>query len=113
MNKKPSYEELEKEISRLKSELQNQENTFNRVLNSISDGFFTLNNELEVVLFNDSAEILLGRKRQDVIGVNLFDAFPEAKGSIFEEKYTLAAQAAQSAFRLSQNSCDYVNIRYQ
>ncbi|KPA14239.1 multi-sensor hybrid histidine kinase [Candidatus Magnetomorum sp. HK-1] len=80
MNEKHTYEDFEKE------------NTFNRILNSISDGFFILNNELEVVFFNNSAELLLGRKRQDILGSNLFVAFPEAKGSIFEEKYTLAVK---------------------
>jgi len=92
MNEKHTYEDLEKDISRLKKELQEKENTFNRILNSISDGFFILNNELEVIFFNDSAELLLGRKRQDILGSNLFETFPEAKGSTFEEKYTLAVK---------------------
>jgi PAS domain S-box-containing protein len=62
------------------------------ILNSISDGFMTLDNNLVVTYFNQEAEHLLGRKRGDVLGRNLFEAFPEAKKSIFEEKYTWAVK---------------------
>lgn len=62
------------------------------ILESISDGFFSLDDNLTVTYFNKAAERLLGRRGEDVIGRNLFEAFPEAKGSIFEEKYTLAVR---------------------
>jgi len=48
MNVKATYGDLEKEISRLKSELKIKENMFNQVLNSISDGFFTLRKSLKI-----------------------------------------------------------------
>lgn len=60
------------------------------VLDSVSDGFFSLNDQFIVTFFNSAAENLLDRRAEDVIGRKLFDAFPEAKGSIFEEKYTYA-----------------------
>jgi PAS domain S-box-containing protein len=58
------------------------------MLESISDGFLSLDEQLVVVYFNKAAEKLLGRRREEVLGRKLFEAFPEAKGSIFEEKYT-------------------------
>jgi len=61
-----------------------------------SDGFFSLDTQLVVTCFNRAAERFLGRNRDDVLGRNLFEAFPEARGSIFEEKYTLALQKKQS-----------------
>lgn len=60
------------------------------IIEEISDGFFILDNNLVVKYFNKAAEKLLGKNREDVLGHNLFDAFPEAKGSIFEEKYKWA-----------------------
>ncbi|MCU0597366.1 MAG: PAS domain-containing protein, partial [Desulfobacterota bacterium] len=62
------------------------------ILNSISDGFMTLNNELVVTDFNQAAEKLLGSKRGVVLGRNLFEAFPQARGSIFEERYSWAVK---------------------
>ncbi|MHA1219938.1 MAG: PAS domain S-box protein [Candidatus Heimdallarchaeaceae archaeon] len=62
------------------------------IIESISDGFFVLDNNLVVSYFNNASEKLLGRKREDVLGHQLFEAFPEAKGSIFEEKYTWAVK---------------------
>ena len=63
--------------------------TFN-ILESISDGFFTLNNKFEVTYFNQAAETLLGRSNDAVVGKHLLEAFPEARGSVFEEKYRYA-----------------------
>ena len=62
------------------------------ILESISDGFISMDNQLIVVYFNKAAEELLGRKREDVLGKNLFEAFPEGKGSLFEDKYTEAVR---------------------
>jgi PAS domain S-box-containing protein len=60
------------------------------ILESISDGFISMDNQLVVIYFNRAAEEMLGRNRKDVLGKNLFDAFPEAQGSLFEERYTEA-----------------------
>ncbi|MEQ8188798.1 MAG: PAS domain S-box protein [Candidatus Eremiobacterota bacterium] len=60
------------------------------ILESINDGFFALDDEMNVTYFNSAACRLLGRKKEDVLGYKIFDAFPEAKGSVFEEKYSLA-----------------------
>ncbi len=62
------------------------------VLESISDGFLILDDKLIVTYFNKAAEQLLGRKAEEVLGRNLFETFPEAKGSIFEQNYTMAVE---------------------
>lgn len=66
------------------------------VLESISDGFFAMDQDLRVTFFNRAAETLLGRPGCDVIGRKLFEAFPEAKGSVFEKEYVRAVQIQQS-----------------
>jgi PAS domain S-box-containing protein len=71
---------------------------FSDILESISDGFISMNNKLVVIYFNKTAEEMLGRKREEVLGKNLFEAFPEAQGSIFEKKYT---EAIRTKKRLS------------
>ena len=60
------------------------------VLESISDGFFALDETMAVTYFNKAAERLLGLNSADLIGRRLFDAFPEAKGSVFEEQHARA-----------------------
>ena len=57
------------------------------VLESISDGFFALDEDLRVLYMNDPALRLLGRRRDEVVSRPLFEAFPEAAGTIFDEKY--------------------------
>jgi len=64
-----------------------------KILESISDGFFMLDNKMIIKEFNNEAEKLLGRKKEDVIGKHIFnEAFPEAKGSIFDKKYTYSVK---------------------
>ncbi|MEN4011106.1 MAG: diguanylate cyclase [Bellilinea sp.] len=65
---------------------------FYQVLESISDAFFALDDNLVVTYFNNAAEQMLRRNREEVLGKKLFDVFPEARGSIFEEKYRYAIQ---------------------
>jgi len=60
------------------------------LLDQIGDGVFVLGGDWRVILFNSAAERLLGRPRADVLGRRLFDAFPEAKGSVFEKHYRRA-----------------------
>ena len=76
---KETEEELRKTSRRLKG-----------IMESISDGFFALDKDLTVTYFSTHAARLLGRNKGDVLGKKLFGAFPEAKGSIFEERYTSA-----------------------
>jgi PAS domain S-box-containing protein len=67
------------------------------ILESISDGFFVLDDDLTVTYFNKAAERLLNRSSDEVLGRRLFDAFPEARGSVFEQRYTQALEDRQRA----------------
>jgi PAS domain S-box-containing protein len=102
MATKPTYEDLEQRVKELEKEaakcksaeeaLEISNERITNILESISDGFFTLDQNLVVTHFNKAAEKLLDQKSTEVLGRNLFAAFPEAKGSIFEEKYTVAVK---------------------
>jgi len=65
-------------------------------LHSISDAFFSLDDHLVVTYFNAAAERVLHRSAREVLGRALFDSFPEARGSIFEEKYRYAIREKQA-----------------
>jgi PAS domain S-box-containing protein len=89
----------EEELKRIHT--QNQE-----ILDSITDAFISLTDDLVVSYFNAAAERMLNRPRIEVVGHKLFDVFPEAKGSIFEEKYkeairTKTAMSFQIEFTIS------------
>ena len=76
--------------------LQSSEKRYRTTIESISDAFFTLDNELRFTYFNKQAEALLSKKSSDVLGKQIFsEVFKEAKGSVFEEKYTYALTARE------------------
>jgi len=77
--------EAEEKIKKVNLELSD-------ILESINDGFLVLDNTLGIKQFNKVAEKILGREKDEVIGQQLFEAFPEAKGSVFEKNYTIAVQ---------------------
>ena len=67
-----------------------------RVLATISDGFISMDRNLVVTDFNPASEALLGRPKAEVLGRPLFEAFPEARGSVFEARYREANETRQA-----------------
>jgi PAS domain S-box-containing protein len=80
------------ERKRDKTALIESKNLLTNILESIHDAFFALDDEFVVTYFNNAAEIFLHQKRDDVIGRNLFEVFPEARGSVFEANCLKANQ---------------------
>ena len=60
------------------------------ILESITDGFYALNKNWEVTYFNKTAEKILGCKRDEVIGKNLWDFFPNSREGKFYNQYEKA-----------------------
>lgn len=81
---------------RMEEKLQRSQVWTKAVLESISEAFFTLDENFIVTYFNDAAEQVLHRRRADVLGRPLFDAFPEARDSVFQEKYTQVTRERRS-----------------
>lgn len=50
----------------------------NMILESIGDAFFTMKDDFTVTYWNKTAEHLLGVRREELIGKNLWDVFPDA-----------------------------------
>jgi PAS domain S-box-containing protein len=66
------------------------------VLESVSDGFYTLDREWRFTYVNRQAELIIRRPREELLGRNIWEEFPEAKDSVFYEHYrrALAEEAA-------------------
>jgi PAS domain S-box-containing protein len=60
------------------------------MLESLSDGFFTLDRNWRFSYVNREAERVLQRSRDELLGRDMWSEFPEIRGGIFEEKYTQA-----------------------
>ncbi len=58
-----------------------------RILASITDGFFALDRDWRFTYLNPQSESLLGRSRGDLLGKVLWDEFSESVGSRFDREY--------------------------
>jgi serine phosphatase RsbU (regulator of sigma subunit)/PAS domain-containing protein len=64
-----------------------------RVLEAMSAAFFSLDREWRFTYVNAEAERLLARTRDELLGGSIWELFPGAVGSAFEEHYRGAAAA--------------------
>lgn len=75
------------DLHRATRALDNERTHSEVLLNSISDSFFSVDDDLIVTYFNEGSERMLHRSARTVVGRPLFQAFPEAQGSVFEKRY--------------------------
>jgi len=66
------------------------------VLESISDGFYALDPDWRMVVFNRAAEKYFGVSRDDVVGQNLWDIFPQGIGTTYERFMRAAMDERQA-----------------
>lgn len=67
-------------------------NRLKTTLESITDAFFSINKAWEFSYINAEAERLLERNRDDLMGKNIWNEFPEVIGTKFEKSYREAAE---------------------
>jgi PAS domain S-box-containing protein len=60
------------------------------VLESISDAFFALDRQWRFTYLNSAAERLVLRRREELLGKNIWEEFPQAVGSTFDREYRRA-----------------------
>lgn len=75
--------DLEEELVRVASRLTS-------TLESITDGFYTLDAQWRLTYFNAEAERLMRTPRGDVLGTCIWDAFPDLSGTRLESEYRCA-----------------------
>ena len=68
-------------------ELQLQADKLGSILESISDGFFSVDNNWRYTYVNSQAEKMLGTKREDLLNHTIWEVFPEAIGTTFDKEY--------------------------
>jgi PAS domain S-box-containing protein len=56
-------------------------------LETINEGFFTLDNDWRFTYVNNEASEMWGKDKRDLIGTTLWDLAPQSAGSLFEERY--------------------------
>jgi diguanylate cyclase (GGDEF)-like protein/PAS domain S-box-containing protein len=60
------------------------------VLDSITEGCFSLDHDWRVTYINEQGARWLGRRRENLIGNNIWDEFPDAVGGVFHQTYQRA-----------------------
>lgn len=65
-------------------------------LESITDAFLTIDSDWQFSFVNTEAEKVLEQKREDLLGRNIWEVFPEAVGSSFQYHYERALQTRQT-----------------
>ncbi len=60
------------------------------ILESITDAFFTLDREWRITFVNKRSALIMHKPKEELIGQNLWEIFPEAVGSIFYDHYQKA-----------------------
>lgn len=66
------------------------------ILESVTDSFFAVDKQWRFTYLNSTAEEFAGYKRQELIGKNMWQVFPQMKGSIYQEQYQLAMETGKS-----------------
>lgn len=84
------------ELSHAQYDLQNRNERITDILESIDDAFFSLDRQWYFSYLNSQAESLLKKSKYDLLGSNIWQAFPEAVGSLFERKYREAMEQQHS-----------------
>ena len=67
--------------------LQQSARTLTDILENTTDGFFALDYAWRFTYVNREAEALFGRSRKELLGGELWQAFPELRGTAFEQNY--------------------------
>jgi PAS domain S-box-containing protein len=86
------------ERNHARAALEESAQTMTNILENTTDGFFVVDQDWRFAYVNPQAEILLGRRRDELLGAKLWAQFPELAGTSFETNYrqVMAEQAAVS-----------------
>lgn len=82
-------------------ELETINNQITGILESVPNGFFSINEQWIITYWNKEAERLLGRPRDAVLGQNIWDLFPEATNLKFYDYYH-RAMLKRKAYRFQE-----------
>lgn len=67
----------------------------NEILESIGDAFFAVDDEWKVTYWNKQAETILGKVKNDIVGKNLWEEYPDAIDTDFYRQYHRAMESGE------------------
>ncbi len=67
-----------------------------RILDTVTDALFIIDRDWRFTYLNRQSETLLQRRREDLLGKNVWNEFPEATGSDFYEQYHKAVNSQKA-----------------
>ena len=86
---------------RAEGALRDSERRVVAILESITDGFYTLDSDWRFSYVNPQAEPILGKSRGELLGRVVWEEFPEAVGTAFDHEYHRAvAERVPVAFEI-------------
>lgn len=77
---------------RTESEIRAVSARLHSVLESLSDGFFTVDRRWRITYLNVAGEKLLQHSREELLGRRLGDVYPDPSGEVFHENYRRALE---------------------
>jgi PAS domain S-box-containing protein len=77
------------------TELRTTRDRLARLLENMSDAFYSLDASWRFSYVNGQAERVLGRPREELLGKVIWDEFPEARGSSFQTSYERAVETGE------------------
>jgi PAS domain S-box-containing protein len=80
----------------MEEEMRRLANRLTTTLESITDGFHTLNRDWRITYINQEAERIVGRSRDELLGKVVWDEFPEAVDTVFYDRYHQAIRENQA-----------------
>lgn len=93
-----------------KAILEQSEEKFRILAESISDPYFAMDNDLRYLYWNNASEKLTGINSEDAIGKSLYELFPNIKGSVIEDHYNevlFSKKAKTITDHYNLNNIDY------
>ncbi len=67
------------------------------IFRSISDACFSVDHDFRITYVNPKAEAFLAKTAEELVGQNLWEAFPEARETVLWQEYHAAMQARKNA----------------
>ncbi len=80
------------ELKQAKLAAEELESRLERMLEEVTDGFYTLDRDWNFTYLNSQAEKMLERRREDLLGRSVWEEFPEAVGMTLEFRYRKAVE---------------------
>ncbi|MBA3881766.1 MAG: response regulator [Chthoniobacterales bacterium] len=71
----------------VRAELQESARTVTNILENTTDGFFAVDRDWRFTYLNSEAELMLDRRREELIGAVMWEKLPHLTGSLFATNY--------------------------